>query len=253
MSYRVFIVALTGVVATANAASIAYDKVQPIAQPKPVTISEKAGVKFKPQLFVDTGCFTFPAVNAAGETSSGLPAEQGNYFCVKRYNLLGSQVYGRATWYKGVWAIMYAWYYPKTITALVATATHDWQNAVVWINNPDLESPKIMGLSTSKKSETDHTKPHITRETFKSDVTYDKRTKDFDQFLDGTSFKLASTLILGPIFLRPMTEKKGEFQDLVMWSQLPDVARAALNSTEIGNVPFSDANFQKKLAEAWPF
>lgn len=71
MNFRALFLSTVAVgIATADAASIAYDKVAPIAQPEAVTISEKAGVKFKPQLFVDGGCTSFPAVNAAGETSS---------------------------------------------------------------------------------------------------------------------------------------------------------------------------------------
>lgn len=189
-------------------------------------------------------------MNAAGDTSSGLPSADGNFGCVK--SPLGSQVYGRATWHNDIWAIMYAWYYPKSFIAVEGTGTHDWQNAVVWISNPDVESPKFMGLSTSKKSETDYMKPDITLETFQSTSNYDKLTPQLDQYMDGTSVKLISTVILGPLFLRP-TATKGVLHDLIMWDQLPDVARTALNSTGIGEAPFSDANFQKKLGEAWPF
>ncbi|KAJ8575298.1 hypothetical protein ON010_g3916 [Phytophthora cinnamomi] len=249
MNLRTLLISVVAGIASTNAASIAYDKVAPIPQPEAVTISDKAGVKFKPQVFVNGGCTSFPAVNAAGETSSGLPRSGGNYGCVKAP--LGSQVYGRSTWYRGVWAIMYAWYYPKSFVGIVGTATHDWQNAVVWIDNPDVSTPKILGLSTSKKSETDYMKPTITTETFKSEANYDKAKAPI-QNVNGTSVKLVSTSILGPMFLRS-TSENGEFQDLIMWSQLPEVARTAFAGTEIGTVPFNDARFLKKLGEAWPF
>ncbi|KAG6599652.1 serine/threonine protein kinase [Phytophthora cinnamomi] len=121
----------------------------------------------------------------------------------------------------------------------------------VWIDNPDVSTPKILGLSTSKKSETDYMKPTITTETFKSEANYDKAKAPI-QNVNGTSVKLVSTSILGPMFLRS-TSENGEFQDLIMWSQLPEVARTAFAGTEIGTVPFNDARFLKKLGEAWPF
>ncbi|KAL4100177.1 hypothetical protein PRIC1_007972 [Phytophthora ramorum] len=45
----------------------------------------------------------------------------------------------------------------------------------------------------------------------------------------------------------------GEFQDLIMWEQLTDEARAALSDTDFGAlVPFIDANFKANLEKAWP-
>ncbi|OWZ13135.1 Necrosis inducing protein NPP1 [Phytophthora megakarya] len=232
-----------------NATSVAYDKVEPIPQPQPVTISDKAGVKFKPQIYMDGSCTSFPAVNVRGDVSAGLPREGGNVGCTKAP--LGSQVYGRATWFNGVWAIMYAWYFPKSfVFGYVGTYTHDWQNAVVWISNPDVASPKILGISTSKRSETDYTKP-ITKETFISSTNYDKKISGFDPFLNDTSFKLVSKTSLGPLYLQLVTDT-GETQDLIMWNQLPDAARTSLNTADFGfaQVSFNDVNFEKKLKEA---
>ncbi|GMF64797.1 unnamed protein product [Phytophthora lilii] len=36
-----------------------HDQVQPFKQPEPVTISEKAGVKFKPQIHITNGCHPY--------------------------------------------------------------------------------------------------------------------------------------------------------------------------------------------------
>uniref|UniRef100_H3H413 Uncharacterized protein n=1 Tax=Phytophthora ramorum TaxID=164328 RepID=H3H413_PHYRM len=47
----------------------------------------------------------------------------------------------------------------------------------------------------------------------------------------------------------------GEFQDLIMWEQLTDEARGALNDTDFGEhapVPFIDPNFKANLEKAWP-
>ncbi|KAG2525270.1 hypothetical protein JM18_002330 [Phytophthora kernoviae] len=49
----------------------------------------------------------------------------------------------------GVWAIMYAWYFPKDAPANLPGRRHEWENCVVWIDNPALENPKILGISVS--------------------------------------------------------------------------------------------------------
>ncbi|KAK1930809.1 hypothetical protein P3T76_013766 [Phytophthora citrophthora] len=74
--------------------TINHDQVQPFAQPDPVTISEKAAIKFKPQLEAQYGCASFPAVNAAGGITGGLKGTKGTSACSEVP--LGSQVYGRS-------------------------------------------------------------------------------------------------------------------------------------------------------------
>ncbi|KAE8977941.1 hypothetical protein PR002_g24864 [Phytophthora rubi] len=147
MNLRGFLTILAASFIAVDAGKIDHDKVEPFPQPEPVTISEKAAVKFKPQLNIVSGCVSFPAVNAAGETSGGLKGNSGNSACDSAP--LGSQVYGRAMWYNDVWAIMYAWYFPKGFFIGVASRRFDWASAVVWIDNPDFATPKILGLSTS--------------------------------------------------------------------------------------------------------
>ncbi|RLN25916.1 hypothetical protein BBI17_009265 [Phytophthora kernoviae] len=46
----------------------------------------------------------------------------------------------------------------------------------------------------------------------------------------------------------------GDFQDLIMWEQLTDAARAALETTDFGDIdaPFTDANFNIHLTSARP-
>ncbi|KAG2519483.1 hypothetical protein JM18_006919 [Phytophthora kernoviae] len=105
---------------------------------------------------------------------------------------------------------MYAWYFPKGFQGDFSSRRHDWASAVVWIDNPALDAPKLLGVSTS--------------------------TSD-------------SNLIWnGPVL-------DGGFQDLIMWEQLTDAARVALNTVDFGNakVMFNGANFADKLDNAWPF
>ncbi|GMF28990.1 unnamed protein product [Phytophthora lilii] len=228
--------ALSIIVTHAN--SINLNKVAPIAQPSPSTSAEKAAVKFKPRLSITDGCVSFPAVNSAGQTSSGLQEGiGGSSGCTNAP--LGSQVYGRAAWYKGKYAILYAWYFPKGFWNEFATRRHDWASAVVWLDNPELAAPSILGLSVSK-----------------DDWRYRTQAPVKSGVIGGTTAKLAHVLEVekGYPYLTT-TENAGSFQDLIMWEQLPNEAKTALSTTDFGfaKVPISDAYFEKKLEKAWPF
>ncbi|GMF23007.1 unnamed protein product [Phytophthora lilii] len=140
------VICSAAVLFSAEASIIDYDKVEPIPQPEPVTASEKSAVKFKPRLIINGGCVSFPAINKDGDISSGIREGGGDCQAAP----LGSQVYGRATWYHDVWAIMYAWYFPKRFYDESGEGmTHDWSTAILWIDNPAVENPKVMGLSFS--------------------------------------------------------------------------------------------------------
>jgi hypothetical protein len=105
--------------------TIPHKDVKPFPQPEPVTVSEKAGVKFKPQIDINTGCVPYPAVNDIGETSGGLQ-ETGSPKGGCRGSGHGSQVYGRSTWHNQVWAIMCSWYFPKDAPSSGMGHRHDW-------------------------------------------------------------------------------------------------------------------------------
>uniref|UniRef100_H3G7M0 Necrosis inducing-like protein NPP1 type n=1 Tax=Phytophthora ramorum TaxID=164328 RepID=H3G7M0_PHYRM len=234
MNIRQIFIVVAVAFSSVEALSVDYDKVQPFPQPDPVTTTEKSGVKFKPQLDIEYGCSSYPAVNAAGDINGGLPTS-GIADC--QFALGGSQVYGRAEWYNDVWAIMYAWYFPKGFWDAAPYWRHDWSNAVVWIDNPALENPKILGLSLST-SENKYGNTYVPAEAIEN----------------GTTPTLNRNL---PVFraaeLRPSTNR-GEFQDLIMWGQLTDAARAALNDQDTfgrTEVPISDDHFPKRLEEAW--
>ncbi|POM81287.1 Necrosis inducing-like protein NPP1 type [Phytophthora palmivora] len=238
MNYCSLLVIIATALAAVSADKIDHDKVEPLPQPDPVTISEKAAVKFKPQLNIAGGCASFPAVNAAGDVSGGLKGSNGNSACDSAP--LGSQVYGRAGWYNDKWAIMYAWYFPKGFFMGVASRRYDWASAVVWIDNPDFATPAILGLSTST-----------------SDDEYQKKAPapDFG-ILNGVTPTLYHSI--SEVAGQPMLDystRTGDFQPLIMWEQLTDAAREALNTWDFGDafVPVNDANFEEKLKKAWPF
>ncbi|KAG6587324.1 Necrosis inducing protein NPP1 [Phytophthora cinnamomi] len=215
---------------------IPHDKVQPFAQPEPVTISERAGVKFKPQIHISNGCHPYPAVNEAGETGSGLkPTGSHNSKC-KRSGW-NSQVYGRSTWYRGVWAIMYVWYFPKDSPSPFFGHRHDWEQVIVWIDNPDVPEPKILAVTPSAHAD------------------FTKQVPPKADNVDGTSVKVNYESHWPKNHELGSTSKGGEFQDLIMWSQLSENARRALNSVSWGkaNIPINDWAFQRQIEKAWPF
>ncbi|RLN44863.1 hypothetical protein BBJ29_009727 [Phytophthora kernoviae] len=211
-------------------------KPRPFAQPEPVTISEKAGVKFKPQIHITNGCHPYPAVNDAGETSGGLKTKGAPSAGCKGSGW-GSQVYGRSGWKNDVWAIMYSWYFPKDSPSTGLGHRHDWEHVIVWIDNPDVENPRILAVTPSAHS---------------GYSTYRPPNADT---LDGTSAKVNYESHWPVNHALDSTSEGGDFQDLIMWDQMTDNARRALNEVPWGdaNVPMNDGNFGPKLDKAWPF
>ncbi|KAF4316942.1 hypothetical protein G195_009540, partial [Phytophthora kernoviae 00238/432] len=73
---------------------------------------------------------------------------------------------------------------------------------------------------------------------------------------NGSTVRLnhATSMAFGSAYLET-TSSIGEFQDLILWEQLTDAARTALDTVDFGDakVPFIDANFAEKLEKAWPF
>ncbi|OWZ04830.1 Necrosis inducing protein NPP1 [Phytophthora megakarya] len=201
-----------------NGASIDHDKVQPFAQPEPITITEKAAVKFKPSLAILAGCKPYPAVDAAGDISAGLKGT-GPIDGDCEDPPLGSQVYCRSTWYNDKWAIMYAWYFPKDMQNIRRLAKsgvrHDWVNLVVWIDNPAVPQPTILATSVS------------TNGAGADGYTIVKPPKKRD-VINGTTTKVRyseeSTNRYHTIYLY---DKEGEYQDLIQWSQLTEAAPAS--------------------------
>ncbi|KAE9293693.1 hypothetical protein PF008_g24731 [Phytophthora fragariae] len=215
---------------------IGHDKVQPFGQPEPVTISERAGVKFKPQLRIENGCRPYPAVNEAGETGGGLKTKGPSDGKCKRSGW-NSQVYGRSTWHRGVWAIMYSWYFPKDSPSPSLGHRHDWENVIVWIDNPEVAEPKILAVCPSAHGDYSRQAP----------VTSDR--------VDGTSVKFNYESHWPMNHELSTTTQGGEYQDLIMWTQMSENARRALNSVSWGkaNTPMNDWAFQNNVAKAWPF
>uniref|UniRef100_K3X212 Uncharacterized protein n=1 Tax=Globisporangium ultimum (strain ATCC 200006 / CBS 805.95 / DAOM BR144) TaxID=431595 RepID=K3X212_GLOUD len=220
--------------AAVQGAEIAHDAVVPFVEPTPTTTAQKLGIKFKPQLHISNGCHPYPAVDAAGNTSGGLkPTGSSDAGC--KGSGYGTQVYGRAAAYNGVYALMYSWYFPKDSPSTLLGHRHDWEHVVVWIDNPDAASPKILAVSASAHS------------------GYNKYHPPATTTLAGNSAKIdyKSIVVLNHAF--DMTTAAGETQPLIMWDQMTVAARTALETTDFGdaNVPMKDGNFMTKLANAY--
>ncbi|KAL3659061.1 hypothetical protein V7S43_015945 [Phytophthora oleae] len=254
MNLRLLAATVFAALAVGASATVDHDKIEPFPQHEPVTVSEKAAIKFKPQLYTPANiCVPFPAVNAAGEVTGGLKGTNGNDAC--KYAPKGAQVYGRAGWYKDMWAIMYAWYFPKGFNWLGSPSRrHDWKNVVVWIDNPDLEIPKIVGVSLSKSDTKYHKEVKMWPSNF---VGYRMEGPRFERtYIYGSNTSLRfeyKTSDLTPYM--DFSPWDGEYQDLIMWEQLTDAARVALNDSESfgkAEVPFSDEHYEDHLDNAWP-
>ncbi|KAI9994552.1 hypothetical protein PInf_011275 [Phytophthora infestans] len=206
-------------------------------------------------LLIDGGCVSFPAVNVAGETSGGLKPWDGTDGCEEAP--LGSQVYGRSSWYEDKWAMMFAWYFPKAFWAGMPSRRHDWASMVVWIDNPDLETPKILGVSLSTSTN------RYSKDTgspsegyFAGFQIYGRRGNLTRTPGSNTSIRVthSTELAFSSAYL-DFSAEDGEYQDLIMWEQLTEEARLAPDSTDFGKskVPFNEDNFGDKLEKASPF
>ncbi|GMG17989.1 unnamed protein product [Phytophthora fragariaefolia] len=99
--------------AMATTPTINYEMVKPYEEPEPHTITERAAIKFKPQLHIASGCHSYPAVNELGQVS---------------------------TWLK------------EADTTGASVRDPNWEHVIVWTNNPNVTDPVILAVTTSKSS-----------------------------------------------------------------------------------------------------
>ncbi|ETI39291.1 hypothetical protein F443_15110 [Phytophthora nicotianae P1569] len=138
---------------------------------------------------------------------------------------LGSQIYARASVYEGSYAIMYAWYFPRDRRGAFGHR-HAWEHAILW----------LWGRRCYDRSR----------------VSRSRRCVKFKYEEDAFSHYVN------------VTTEAGEFQDLVVWEDMPNLgmsslgpkaARTALNLNDFGEatVPFNEENFLDNLEGAYPF
>ncbi|KAL5596504.1 hypothetical protein BROUX41_006730 [Berkeleyomyces rouxiae] len=204
----------------------------------------KAYRQFQPFLRIDSGCFPYPAVDSDGNIGGGL--KKGGSPEGKCRGSEG-QLYVRSTWYKGYYAIMYAWYMPKdqgTGRLALIGHRHEWENAIVWIDNMDSYEPKILGISASKHS------------------TYNKynarpAANIFPQGNDRPQIKYYRDVAFFGTHATNIDDagKDGKEQVMVQWEMLPPAAREALENASFGdaNCPIKDGRFLGQLEKAFPW
>ncbi|OWY98441.1 Necrosis inducing protein NPP1 [Phytophthora megakarya] len=110
MNWFLLIALLSALLTEVLGQSIPYDQVQSFAEIEPVTESDKVMFKYKPQLKVSEGCQPYAAVQEDGSVSHGIPWVFKTASSTKdcEGSELSSQIYARATEFKGVYAIVYA-------------------------------------------------------------------------------------------------------------------------------------------------
>jgi len=231
LSYFIVLSLLVTLVPTVYAAVIPHNQVVGFAEVTPTTTAQIVAKQFQPTLKVTTGCVPFPAVDADGNTSGGLAPSGGSSSSCSSST---GQVYSRAAWYNGVYAIMYAWYMPKDSPSSGLGHRHDWEAAVVWIDNPAATNPQILSISYSQHGDFYNVAPTSSN-------------------TNGTHPKIEYKSTWPINHALYITNTTGGYQPLIDWSDLTPAARNALNTTDFGsaNVPMKDSNFMNNLANAW--
>ncbi|KAJ0168959.1 hypothetical protein CTA2_5729 [Colletotrichum tanaceti] len=189
--------------------------------------------RFNPRLHINHGCQPYTAVNDAGDISGGLkPTGTSEGGCRDKSR---GQVYARGTWHNGKFAIMYAFYFPKDQPndgVPIGSHRHDWECVVVWLNNPAVENPEILGGAPSAHGNfAPTTTPQ--RDGDKLLVEY------FTQDVRNHELRFSSTA--------------GQTYPVLDWDAMTPEMRTALTNADFGsaNVPFKDENFVNNLNEAF--
>ncbi|KAL1638686.1 hypothetical protein SLS58_008718 [Diplodia intermedia] len=213
--------------------TVPHDSLNPL--PEAIrTGTEGDGIKrFAPQLHIAHGCQPYTAVNDAGDTSGGLQ-DTGSSTGGCRDTTKG-QTYTRGAWHNGRFGIMYAWYFPKDQPSDgVSTGAHrhDWENVVVWLDDPAADTPTLIGAAASGHGEYKKT-------------TEPQRNGDAVMVEYFTNFPTNHEL--------QFKTSEGVMYALLDWDVMTEAARTALQDTDFGdaNVPFKDGDFEGNLDKAW--
>ncbi|KAH8427906.1 NPP1 family protein [Aspergillus melleus] len=213
-------------------AVVPHDSIAPFPETVPNDATGNAYKKFEPFLHIAHGCQSYPAVAANGDTSGGLQ-DTGSATGGCRDQGKG-QTYVRGGWLNDRYGIMYAWYMPKDMPTSGVSAgahRHDWENVVVWVNDPAVANPTFLGAAASGHGSYKKTSSPQ-REGDRPKVEY------FTSFPTNHELQFTGTL--------------GRDLALIAWESLPEAARKGLEDAEFGKatVPFKDSTFQGNLEKA---
>ena len=126
---------------------------------------------------------------------------------------------------------MYSWFMPKDEPSDGLGHRYDWENIVVWLENPSAAEPTLLGVAASAHGDyQDNTSPNLSGD---SPLIRYYSTWPLDHQLGFTS-------------------TVGGQQPLIAWESLTAAAQRTLNTFDFGSaiVPFTEADFESYLAEA---
>ncbi|RLN46232.1 hypothetical protein BBJ29_007622 [Phytophthora kernoviae] len=86
---------------------------------------------------------------------------------------------------------MYSWYFPKDSPSPGLGHRHDWEHAIVWIDNPEVENPKIIGAATSSHNGYEKYSS-VPASCLEGDALKDQMTDEARQALNTVSFGKAN-------------------------------------------------------------
>ncbi|KKK15461.1 NPP1 domain protein [Aspergillus rambellii] len=190
---------------------VPHDSIQPMGETVPHNAVGNTFKKFEPGGLQDTGSST----GGCRDQSKG-------------------QTYVRGGWHNGRYGIMYAWYMPKDMPnsgVSVGAHRHDWENVVIWVNNPSVRNPTLLGGAASGHGKYKKT-TNPQRQGDRPKVEY------FTNFPTNHELQFTNTL--------------GRDLPLIAWDSMSPAARRGLEQANFGaaTVPFKDSTFQGNLAKA---
>ncbi|KAF2221786.1 necrosis inducing protein [Elsinoe ampelina] len=223
----------SGVLTKRQWSTIPHDQVKYIGETVRGGTEGNAIRRYEPFLHIAHGCQSYAAVSASGQVGGGLKPSGGpSSGC----NAVGNgQTYARGIWHRGRYAIMYAWYFPKDqSTALgIGGHRHDWENVVIWIDNPANANPRVFGAAASGHGK------------------YKKTTNP--QMRDGGNLQVEYYTSTFKNHELQFKTSPGWNHDMVDYDAIKQQIRTIFDSYNWGkaNCPFNKWNFIKNLDLAW--
>ncbi|KAM0326268.1 hypothetical protein ACHAQA_006865 [Verticillium albo-atrum] len=221
-----------------RAAEVPHSSLNALGQNLDNSATSKTVKDLQPSLFIESGCQPYPAINTNGDWSAGL--NLGGSPSGSCRDLSKAQVYQRGGWHNNVYGIMYAWYMPKdqgTGSLAFTGHKHDWECVVVWVRNPAVANPVVLGLSTSAHG------GFIKEPGAVKDNMPGTRHPKIKYHQDFAFFGTHSVHTTG---------HDGRLQPIIGWDFMNDNMRSTLNNVNWGsaNCPINNNNFGSTLGKA---
>ncbi|KAM0276011.1 hypothetical protein ACHAQH_007181 [Verticillium albo-atrum] len=221
-----------------RAVEVAHSSLNALPQNLDNSATSQTVKNLQPSLYIESGCQPYPAIASNGDWSGGLnPSGSPSGSC---RDLSKAQVYERGGWHNGVYGIMYAWYMPKdqgTGSLGFIGHRHDWECVVVWVKNPAVANPEVVGISTSAHGKFTKVPGAI------KDVMPGTRHPKIKYYQDVNFFGTHSVGTTG---------NEGRYQPIIGWDFMNSNEQGTLNSVDWGdaNCPINNGNFNNNLGKA---